>query len=172
MDEILKLVIDEKRRDFKCFEMLKHYYNTNPEFASFVREGVLSGKITGYSDDLWNKMASLNVRNPINFEEAFGEGYNIGNCTKFSRYLSYCFSYPHICGGTLPLIKGSINSKNGEHTWISYGGKIYDTSLVLIMDEEYAKQGLQYNEENRYNPNSSAVYAAGKEYATDKHLGR
>ena len=170
MDEILKLVIDEKRRDFKCFKMLKYYYETNPEFAAFIKEGILSGKVKGFSDYLWNKMASLNVRNPINFEEAFSEGYNIGNCTKFSRYLSYCFSYPYICGGTLPLIKGSKNSENGKHTWVSNGGKIYDTSLVLIMDEAYAKQRLHYNEENRYNPNASAVYSAGKEYATDRNL--
>ena len=37
MDEILKLVIDEKRRDFKCFKMLKYYYETNPEFAAFIK---------------------------------------------------------------------------------------------------------------------------------------
>ena len=57
MDEILKLVIDEKRRDFKCFEMLKYYYETNPEFAAFIKEGIFSGKVKGFSDDLWNKMA-------------------------------------------------------------------------------------------------------------------
>ena len=85
MDEILKLVIDEKRRDFKCFEILKYYYETNPEFAVFIKEGILSGKVKGFSDDLWNKMALLNVRAKKNFEEAFSEGYNIGNCTKFSN---------------------------------------------------------------------------------------
>ena len=170
MDEILKLVIDEKRRDFKCFEMLKYYYETNPEFAAFIKEGIFSGKVKGFSDDLWNKMASLNVRSSINFEEAFSEGYNIGNCTKFSKYLSFCFSNPDICGGTLPLIVGSKNSIDGRHTWVSNNHMIYDTSLVLIMDEEYAKKGLHYNEENRYNPNVDPVYSSAKEFANDKSL--
>lgn len=170
MDEILKLVIDEKRRDFKCFEMLKYYYETNPEFAAFIKEGIFSGKVKGFSDDLWNKMASLNVRSSINFEEAFSKGYNIGNCTKFSKYLSFCFSNPDICGGTLPLIVGSKNSIDGRHTWVSNNHMIYDTSLVLIMDEEYAKKCLHYNEENIYNPNVDPVYSSAKEFANDKSL--
>lgn len=170
MDKILSSLIDEKRKSYKCFSMLKYYYDTDPEFAEFIRNGVLSGKILGYDEELWNKMASLNVRNPINFEEAFGEGFNEGNCTKFSKYLSFCFTYSQICGGTLPLIKGSKNSPDGRHTWISYKGMIYDTSLMLIMEEEYAKRGLKYNEENRYNPNRDPSYAAAKEFANDKSL--
>lgn len=172
MDKILSSLIDDKRKDYKCFGMLKHYYETDEEFAKFLRKGVLEGRILGYDDKLWDKMASLNVRAPINFEEAFGEGFNEGNCTKFSKYLSYCFSYPQICCGTLPLIKGSKNSPDGRHTWISFNGMIYDTSLMLIMEEEYAKKGLKYDEENRYNPNSSPSYSAAKEFANDKHLNR
>lgn len=172
MDKILSSLIDEKRKSYKCFEMLKYYYDTDPEFAEFLKSGVLSGKVIGYDDELWNKMASLNVRDSINFEEAFGEGFNVGNCTKFSKYLSYCFSYPQICGGTLPLIKGSKNSPDGRHTWISFKGMIYDTSLMLIMEEAYAKKGLKYDEENRYNPNFSPSYSAAKDFATDRNFRR
>lgn len=172
MDKILSSLIDEKRKSYKCFSMLKYYYDNDPEFAEFIRNGVLSGKVIGYDDELWNKMASLNVRDSINFEEAFGEGFNVGNCTKFSRYLSYCFSYPQICGGTLPLIKGSKNSPDGRHTWISFKGMIYDTSLMLIMEEVYAKKGLKYDEENRYNPNFSPSYSVAKDFATDRNFRR
>lgn len=172
MDKILSTLIDEKRKDYKCFSMLKHYYDTNPEFAEFIKNGILSGKIFGYDEELWNKMASLNVRSDINFEEAFGRGFNEGNCTKFSKYLSFCFSYPQICGGTLPLIVGSKNSPDGRHTWVSFKDKIYDTSLMLIMDEEYAKKYLQYDEENRYNPNRDPSYSAAKEFANDRYLKR
>ncbi len=172
MDKILSSLIDEKRKSYKCFSMLKYYYDNDPEFAEFIRNGVLSGKVIGYDDELWNKMASLNVRDSINFEEAFGEGFNVGNCTKFSRYLSYCFSYPQICGGTLPLIKGSKNSPDGRHTWISFKGMIYDTSLMLIMEEAYAKKGLKYDEENRYNPNFSPSYSVAKDFATDRNFRR
>ncbi len=172
MDKILSSLIDEKRKSYKCFSMLKYYYDTNPEFAEFIKNEVASGKIFGYDEKLWNKMAALNVRNPINFEEAFGEGFNEGNCTKFSKYLSFCFSYPQICGGTLPLIKGSKNSPDGRHTWMCYGGMIYDTSLMLIMDEAYAKKGLKYDEENRYDPNYDRSYSAAKEFANDKSIRR
>lgn len=172
MDKILSSLIDEKRKSYKCFSMLKYYYDNDPEFAEFIRNGVLSGKVIGYDDELWNKMASLNVRDSINFEEAFGEGFNVGNCTKFSRYLSYCFSYPQICGGTLPLIKGSKNSPDGRHTWISFKGMIYDTSLMLIMEEAYAKKGLKYDEENRYNPNFSPSYSVAKDFTTDRNFRR
>lgn len=172
MDKILSSLIDEKRKSYKCFSMLKYYYDTNPEFAEFIKNGVASGKIFGYDEELWNKMAALNVRNPINFEEAFGEGFNEGNCTKFSKYLSFCFSYPQICGGTLPLIKGSKNSPDGRHTWMCYRGMIYDTSLMLIMDEAYAKKELKYDEENRYDPNYDRSYSAAKEFANDKSIRR
>lgn len=172
MDEILKAIVDEKRKDYKCFDMLKRYLNSDSEFQEFVRNGILTNRIYGFDEELWNKIDSLNVRSNVSFEGAFALGLNEGNCTKFSRYLSYCFPCPDICGGTLPILVGSKNSEDGRHTWVVNRGMIYDTSLMLIMEEGYAKKGLKYNEENRYNPNLDHSYTASKEFATDNKLNR
>lgn len=172
MDTILDLIIDDKRKDYKCFDLLKHYYKTDNDFASFINEGVRSGKIIGFDEDLWNKISDLNSRTKLSFEEAFMHGLNEGGCTTFSKYLSFCFNKVMICGGTLPILKGTKNSPDGRHTWIVNNKQIYDTSLMLIMDEEYAIRGLNYDEENRYDPSNDSIYRASKEFATDVNLRR
>ena len=52
---------------------------------------------------------------------------------------------------------------------VTYKNFIIDTTLMLLIDKEYALK-LGYNEENRYNPNEDEVYKSTKEFTNDKSL--
>lgn len=163
---IIELLIDEDKFDYKCYDELKKLLKNNEEFKQKVITGYLNGMISGYNEELWKNIHSQNIRTVNSFEDVFVAGKNIGCCTGASRQLSYSFEDCYICGGTLPILKGTKNCEDGSHTWILHDHKIIDTTLMLIIDEEYAPQ-LGYVEENRYNPNFDSVYTAAKEFAMD-----
>lgn len=167
--DIIKCLIDEDKMNYKCYDELKKLLKNNEEFKQKIITGYLSDKITGYNEDLWQSIRSQNIRRINNFEDVFIEGANIGYCTVASKQLSYSLDDCYICGGILPILKGSKNSEDGSHTWILYNHKIIDTTLMLIIDEKYANQ-LGFKEENRYNPNLDPVYLAAKEFALDKSI--
>ena len=169
--ELLNLLIDEDKKEYKCYSILKELLQTKPQFKQIIIEGIQEGKIRKFDEELWEKIKLLNIRTRgiKDFEEYFKLGKNIGNCTNASIELSYCFNGIEICGGTLSVLEGTQNSPDGSHTWIRKYPEIIDTSLMLIIDEEYAKK-LGYIEENKYNPNRNPRYQAAKEYANDKSL--
>lgn len=168
--EILQSLINNERKDYKCFDELKKLYTFNKEFNSLVKRGVREGKIYGFPEKLWQKINEQNIRGISNFEEVFASGYNIGYCTAASKQISYSFDGTyHLCGGLLPLLKNTKNCSIGEHTWLLAGGYIYDTTLMLIIEEGYAKN-LGYIEENRYNPLTNRTYCCAKEFTRDPNL--
>ena len=63
-------------------------------------------------------------------------------------------------------ITNTPNCIDGSHTWISSNGKIIDTTLMLIIDEDFSSE-IGYKEENRYNPNLDPIYVATKEWTND-----
>jgi len=65
------------------------------------------------------------------------------------------------------VLAGTKNCVDGSHTWLVENGKIYDTTLMLIIDEVFAKESLGYKEENRYDPNRDKFYSAAKEFTLD-----
>ena len=85
--------------------------------------------------------------------------------------MSYSLDTCEICGGILPILKGTTNCPEGNHTWIEYQNAIIDTTLMLVIDKEYSKQ-LGYIEENRYNPNNDRIYSATKEFTNDTTIKR
>lgn len=157
-------IINEDRKDYKCFSLLKKLLNENEEFKNIVKQGVELGKIKGFSEELWKEIYLTDVPKFNSFEDIFELGYNIGTCTTTSTFLSYALNYCEICGGTLPLIKGTNNSPDGRHTWILYQNNIIDTSLMLIIDEKYAKK-LNYITENQYNPAQDIHYYSARDFA-------
>lgn len=167
MDSIL---ISEDRKDYKCFDLLKDLLS-NEKFKSIIDIGVNNGYITGFDDELWDKIDNQNIRTNKTFTEHFEDGINIGSCTSMSRQLSYSFDSCYICGGILPILKGTKNSIDGSHTWILTGDKIIDTSLMLVIDKDYANE-LGYVELNRVNPNMDEYYRKTKEYTNDTSLNR
>lgn len=167
--DILSLIIDEDKDKYKCYDILKYLISTNEEFADIVAKGLSEGKITKFSAELWDKIRNQNIRRINSFEDVFVEGANLGYCTVASKQLSYSLDNCFICGGTLPILRNTPNCIDGSHTWISSNGQVIDTTLMLMIDENYSKQ-MGYKEENRYNPNLDPLYVAAKEWTNDSSL--
>ena len=159
--------------DYKCYDTLRNILDNNEKFRSVIIEGLSTGKICGFNQELWDKLDSQNLRSPgVNsFVDVFRDGYNQGYCTVCAKQVSYSLDTCYLCGGLLPILKGTINCKDGEHTWIEYNGKIIDTTLMLIIDCDL-KDDIGYIEENRYDPNKDSVYCATKEFTNDSSLKR
>ena len=166
---IINELIEEDKFDYKCFDELKRLLNENEYFKNIVIEGYQNGKIFGFPNELWDKIRSQNIRRINSFEDVFKDGANIGYCTVASKQLSYSFSSCFICGGILPLLKGTKNCLDGSHTWIQYEDYIIDTTLMLIVHINYANK-IGYIEENKYNPNNDQIYLSTKEFTNDESL--
>lgn len=163
------MLITESRKEYKCFLELKKLLNENKDFKKIVEDGINKGLIRGFDEELWKKIFSQNIRGISNFVNVFRDGANLGYCTVASKQLSYSLDDCFIVGGVLPLLEGTVNCEDGSHTWIVYNGEIIDTTLMLIIKEEYATK-LGYIEENRYNPNLDPIYLATKEFTNDVNL--
>ena len=167
--KILELLIDEDIYEYKCFDTLKEKITTDKEFRETIKKGIEKGKIEKFPRELFNKVCNQNIRAPFDMVQIFIDGANFGDCTKMSLMVSYSLPVCEICGGTLDILKGTKNSEDGSHTWISYNGWIIDTSLMITISESI-KEELHYNEENRYNPNIDERYIVSKEYANDDSI--
>ncbi len=161
---ILEFLIDEDIFEYKCFDILKEKLITDKEFRETIKKGIEKGKIKKFPRELFDKVCNQNIRAPFDMVQIFIDGANLGNCTKMSLMVSYSLPECEICGGTLDILKGTKNSEDGSHTWISYNGWIIDTSLMITISESI-KEELHYNEENRYNPNIDEYYIVSKEYS-------
>lgn len=167
--EIINELIDEKRSHYKCFDELKRLLSSNSEFKKIIKEGYIDGEIYGFTDELWAKINTQNIRRINSFEDVFIDGANIGYCTVASKQLSYSLDNCYLCGGVLPILRGTKNCNDGSHTWIESNNEIIDTTLMLIISKRYT-QKIGYIEENRYNPNLDPIYRAAKEFTLDKNI--
>ena len=66
-------------------------------------------------------------------KEIFKNGYNIGNCLLTAHYVSTIIPNSSICTGKVEILKGTKNSKNGDHVWIETEDYIIDTTLMIIL---------------------------------------
>lgn len=173
MNEIINYISNPQTHDFKCYDTLKTLLQENKQFREIIIKGIEENKITGFPDELWEKLDKQNIRsNKIeSFVDAFKEGANQGSCTPFSKQVSYSLNTCYICGGELPILKGTKNCEEGNHTWIEYRGKIIDTTLMMIIDLSYKNQ-IGYIEETRCNPNCDRIYSNAKDYTNDSQLRR
>lgn len=167
--ENLDYLIDEKYCNYKCYDLLKELMAVNKDFAKKVEQGYLLQKVRGFDEEIFEKIRNQNIRKIKSFEEVFVHGYNENYCTVCARQLSFSFNSCYLCGGVLEVLKNFRDGKDGSHTWMLHNGYIYDTTLMLIIEEEYSKK-LGYIEENRYNPNMDPIYNAAKDFATDSDL--
>ena len=171
--EILDYLYTAKEPNFKCYDTIKSLLEKNEEFRNIIINGIKENKIWGFDQDLWQKLESQNLRSPgvKSFVDVFRDGYNQGYCTVCAKQVSYSLNTCYICGGTLPILKGTTNCQDGEHTWIEYQNTIIDTTLMILIDKEYSKK-IGYIEENRYNPNNDRIYSATKEFTNDMTIKR
>ncbi len=169
--DLEKELISDERFQYKCFDELKRLIHEDKNFYQTLLNGIKAEKVLGFPEDLWEKINKQNIRGIDNFETVFKEGANIGYCTVAAKQLSYSFSNCYLCGGVLPILKGTRNCPDGSHTWILVNNKIIDTTLMLIISEDYANK-LGYIEENRYDPSIDPIYNASKEFTNDSNLKR
>lgn len=167
--DLEKILISSEQASYKCFDVLKRLIKEDEKFYEVLKTGIEINKVSGFSNDLWEKIKSQNMRDIDSFTTIFKEGINIGGCTKVSEQLSYSFPYCYLCGGILGILKGTRNCPDGRHSWILVDNKIIDTTLMLIIDEDYAKN-FGYIETNRYDPSINAFYNMTKEFTNDSNL--
>lgn len=167
-EEIVRFIANEGSLEFKCYDTLIKLLNENEEFKNIITEGIQTGKITGFSPELWEKLGLQNMRSRgyDSFLDVFRLGQNQGNCTPASKQVSYSLDTCDICGGVLPILAGTSNCIDGSHTWIETPTKIIDTTLLMEIDVSF-KSKMGYIEENRYNPNTSPLYCSAKEFTND-----
>ena len=68
-------VINEERKDYGCYKILRDLVENNPDFRKKLQEGIAQGKIYGFNEDVWEKIALQNIRNIDSFETVFKKGY-------------------------------------------------------------------------------------------------
>lgn len=113
--------------------------NKNPDFRKAYIHGVKHGLIQRFPEGFLNDMRSIYLAvRECTLYDFFINGCNVGRCREAANYLTRMFPQWAVYIGLLPAIKGTLRSPGGEHAWLVSNGKIYDTSLLLIVDEEYA----------------------------------
>ena len=69
--ELLNLLIDIDKKEYKCYFELVRLLSQNQEFKDVIVQGVKEGKIRGFDEELWEKIRSQNIRGINNFEDVF-----------------------------------------------------------------------------------------------------
>lgn len=162
------IFINNNCKNYKCFDILKGLLQ-DKSFRKKLVIGIINGEVRPFNDNIWETFSQMNYRGCFNLEEAFKLGLNIGNCTNFAQEIGFIFEDSEICGGVVSLLSGTENCPIGIHTWMEYGGLIYDTSLMIIMTKEFSHE-LGYIEENRYPLSETAGYEAKVKYANGGFL--
>ncbi len=116
-----------------------NYYAWNEEFKNFVFSFKLD-KL--YEDELRY------------FEEAFLYGLNIGHCGLASRYIAQNIPRVDLYYGKFMPLAGTKNSPNGNHAWTVCGEYVIDTTLMIALPIDKAKE-LGYIFERKIDPESA-----------------
>lgn len=86
-------------------------------------------------------------------KEVFTYGLNIGHCGLTARYIVMHIPSAELYYGKFLPLAGTKNSPNGTHVWIVFENYVIDTSLMLILTTEEAKE-LGYIFEKKISPSS------------------
>lgn len=174
IEELNKIVafLFSGREEYKGISLFCKLCQTNPEFFTLVREGILVETIKPFSDQDWDKINNQNIRGIDNFETVFKLGLNIGNCTNASRQLSYSYNDVSLCSGTNDFLIGTQNALSGEHSWLEDRNDIIDTTLMVRINKIWSAK-FKYNLEVIFSPSDlsgSPIYSAAKEFANDPYI--
>ena len=112
--------------------------------------GIKNGLIMPFDESFMEPISFIHC----SLYDYFKRGDNIGFCLEACEYLSEMFDEYEIYKGILPAIKGTERSLNGEHAWLISDGIIYDSSLLLAIDESLSKY-LGYNPQGLVNKKSN-----------------
>ena len=172
--DIEQLLIPSDKKDYKCFNLLRNQLKNN--IITILK--LDPSMIKPFDDKLWDLIKSQNYIPPISelttFEDVFIQGYNEGNCAYMTRQLSYSLIDVSRIYGLLPILKNTLNSKNGHHWWLEINNKIIDTSLMLLIDKS-VKNILGYQDIERFTYEQlckSISYQTRKDFTLDKSIKR
>jgi hypothetical protein len=73
-------------------------------------------------------------------DEVFTYGLNIGHCGLTARYLVINIPYTDLYYGKFPPLAGTKNSSRGNHAWAVCNDFVIDTTLMIILPVEKAKE--------------------------------
>ena len=99
-------------------------------------------------------------------KEIYEYGFNIGHCGLTSRYICRKFDDATLFYGKANLLIGTKDSPNGEHAWTILNNYLIDTTLMLCIPKEKAKD-LGYNPEKEIIPFSARVLSEYDTYDND-----
>ena len=67
---VIKSVAGDNRCEYKCFDVLRSVI-LDENVNRIIGEGIVNGEITGFDDELWQKIHNQNIRGINNFEDVF-----------------------------------------------------------------------------------------------------
>lgn len=133
--EILRNEIEEKHN----VDLKKYAWNDN------LKQEIFS---TPLDDSIETYATTL--------KEIYEKGFNIGHCGLTSRYICRRFEDATLYYGKAKLLVGTKDSPNGEHAWTILNNNVIDTTLMLCIPKEKAKE-LGYNVEKEIIPYCARV---------------
>ena len=140
----------------KASEYSKFYIESHPELKEQIEYGLNNGLVFNFGNDEFEKLKSLSY--VVIFDDVinlFKEGYNLGNCSEFAKLLSYAYDSSKIAIG---YFKPRMEC----------GNYIYDTTLLLKIDKEYANV-LGYVKLKEYDPMTNSLYRNRKQIYNEKY---
>lgn len=171
-EEIIKTLF-EKNSSMKGTNLLNELLQ-NPKFKLVIEKGILTGKITGFSEDFFLKMEKQNCRSYSSLRKIFEDGKNIGTCNQTSTLISYMFNDANLLGGVNSFFVGTPASDDGRHSWLETKNILIDTSLMLFIDKSFAED-MGYKENLRISQSDlrkNKLYTIAKDYACDYSLNQ
>lgn len=120
-----------------------------------LKEQILSTKL---DDTIETNASSL--------KEIYEKGFNIGHCGLTSRYVCRKFNDASLFYGKANLLTGTKASPNGEHAWTTINNMLIDTTLMIILPIEKAKE-LGYTPEKEIAPISARMLSEYDTYDTE-----
>ena len=169
IDTIIESLDEYNLKDAKCYDILREKLE-HDNFKKIVIKGEKTADIKGIPAIIFDHLEQC--MGSKKFNEFFNEGHNLGNCTGTSEIISYILQGENfICGGILPLIRGTKNSPDGSHTWIEYGDYIIDPTLMLMISSRF-KRILGYIQTSKLESDKSQILNARKEFFNDKSIKR
>lgn len=103
-----------------------------------------------WSEDLKNFVLGIELDDMyedfvFNMSDVYEHGFNIGHCGLTSRYLVRNIEDSDLIRGIFPGLIGTKRSEKGGHAWVMKKGFVIDTTLMIMLPINKAKEiGYQF----------------------------
>lgn len=156
----------------KGYNLVNALNSKNKRFNQILKIGITAGKVNYFGKEEWNLIKSIKCPDKSDYLESFYEvfqnGLNIRNSGRTILDFSYLFDDFDIITGDNCYLSNTYGYKIHEHTWLELDNKIYDTTLLLVIDISL-KDLFGYVSINNY---SSAELQTSKIYQVNKRFAR